>query len=94
MSAPTTTKTTTASQGVSETHNVTAGVDGPYQILNSVTTAKAALICYHDRAGPGVEFTFWRSRAEAVAARDELTPCGPRCIGIHTVVGLDPAAKC
>ena len=52
-----------------------------------------ALICHHNvgKAGPGIEVTRWPTRGMAMAAADELTPCGPRCIGAHTVVDVDTA---
>lgn len=63
----------------------------------SATTAaevsRFALICHHNGrvAWPGIEVTRWDTRAQAQLAADELTPCGPRCIGAHTVVDVDTA---
>jgi hypothetical protein len=53
-----------------------------------------ALICHHDPdvpAVPRVEFTYWGTRAQAQQALDELTPCGRRCVGVHTIVAVDAA---
>ena len=53
--------------------------------------APFALICHHDpTTGPAsVEVTRWDTRAEAEQASSECWPCGPRCIGVHTVVRVD-----
>ena len=53
-----------------------------------------ALICHSDPdavAVPRVEFTYWDTRAQAQQALAELTPCGWRCVGVHTVVAVDMA---
>jgi hypothetical protein len=53
-----------------------------------------ALICHSDPdvpAVPRVEFTYWDTRAQAQLALAELTPCGRRCVGVHTVVAVDMA---
>ncbi len=47
-----------------------------------------ALICHHDSGR--IEFTRWSTCQEAEAALAELVPCGPKCIGAHTVVNVDP----
>jgi hypothetical protein len=52
-----------------------------------------ALICYHDSGKPSVEVTYWPTRAQAIQAEAELAPCGPRCIGVHTVVNVDPPPR-
>jgi hypothetical protein len=54
--------------------------------------SRFALICHHDdgNAWPGIEVTYWASRVQAMVARDALTPCGPRCVGAHTVVDAAP----
>lgn len=51
----------------------------------------AVLVCHHeDQAGAhGAEWTYWPNRAQARQAEAELTPCGPDCIGVHTVAALD-----
>jgi hypothetical protein len=53
--------------------------------------ARAALICYRStRTGPiTVEWTYWDSTGQARQAQAELTPCGPLCVGVHSVVRLD-----
>jgi hypothetical protein len=51
--------------------------------------ARWALICHSDSGR--IEATYWDNRAQAIAARDTLAPCGPRCIGVHTIVNTDPA---
>lgn len=50
-----------------------------------------ALICHRDDAS--IEATYWASGAEARQALAELTPCGPRCIGVHTVADIDPPPR-
>jgi hypothetical protein len=51
----------------------------------------AALVCYHNPpSGPiSVEWTYWDSREQARQAEAELAPCGPLCIGVHSVVRVD-----
>ncbi|MGH3556424.1 hypothetical protein [Mycobacterium sp.] len=58
-----------------------------------MTPRRFALICHRigdGKAAPSIEWTYWASRQQAEQARDELTPCGPRCAGFHTVVGVVP----
>lgn len=54
-----------------------------------MSKCKFALVCYRD---DGVkitaEWTYWSSRAQAEQARDRLTPCGPRCIGVHAIAAV------
>lgn len=52
---------------------------------------RAALICHRCRQTGSitVEWTYWDSRQQARQAEVELTPCGPLCIGLHSVVRLD-----
>jgi hypothetical protein len=54
-------------------------------------SARYALICYHDPdTGPAsIEVTRWPTRQEAQQVSKECFPCGPRCIGVHTVVYVD-----
>jgi hypothetical protein len=47
-----------------------------------------ALICHPLPSHGEVEVTYWPTAAEARQASTELAPCGPRCIGVHTVVNL------
>jgi hypothetical protein len=54
-----------------------------------------ALLCYYRTAGGDVrvEWTYWPTREQAEEAERELTPCGPRCIGVHSAgVCVDPAS--
>jgi hypothetical protein len=50
---------------------------------------RGVLVCHRvDRKGNPIapEWSYWRDLSEARQARDALTPCGPRCGGIHTCV--------
>lgn len=52
----------------------------------------AVLVCYRGcpQNGPTAgEFTYWDDAGQAGQAEAELTPCGPRCIGVHTIARLD-----
>ncbi|OBF05347.1 hypothetical protein A5775_24350 [Mycobacterium sp. 852002-10029_SCH5224772] len=51
----------------------------------------AALICYRcTQTGPiTVEWTYWESAGQARQAEAELTPCGPLCVGVHSVTRVD-----
>ncbi|MCV7377951.1 hypothetical protein BST11_21070 [Mycobacterium alsense] len=53
---------------------------------------RVALICHYVE-GRGIEVTYWPSSDEARQALAELTPCGPRCIDVHTVVNIDPTRR-
>jgi hypothetical protein len=55
---------------------------------------RAALVCYHNPpSGPiSVEWTYWDTRVQARQAEAELTPCGPLCIGVHSVVRVEVGA--
>lgn len=54
-------------------------------------SARAALVCHRStETGPiTVEWTYWESTRQARQAEAELTPCGPLCIGVHSVVRLN-----
>lgn len=54
-------------------------------------SAVAVLVCHRcPPTGPiTAEWTYWDSTGQARAAEAELTPCGPLCIGVHSVVRLD-----
>jgi hypothetical protein len=55
----------------------------------------AVLICYgQSPANHAIrtEWTYWPSLEVADQARAELTPCSAACIGIHSVVEVDPEA--
>lgn len=53
-------------------------------------TARAALVCHPDPSiARSAEWTYWADVEEARRAAAELTPCGDRCAGIHTVARLD-----
>lgn len=59
-------------------------------------SVRAALVCYRrTQIGPiTVEWTYWESREQARQAEDQLTPCGPLCIGVHSVVCVpDPTHR-
>jgi hypothetical protein len=50
---------------------------------------RAALLCFHPKKP--AEATYWDTIEDASQAMAELAnPCGPRCIGVHSVVALDP----
>lgn len=68
-----------------EADSLAAGVGG-------ASPRRFALIC-HDPEGRGVQATYWDSREEARQAEAELTPCGPRCGGLHTIVDRDPPPR-
>jgi hypothetical protein len=57
-------------------------------------SVRGVLVCY--RSIPTglitAEWTYWDSREQARQAEAELAPCGPLCIGVHSVVrvGLSP----
>lgn len=53
---------------------------------------RAVLVCYRAgiQNGPGAgEFTYWDDADQARQAEAELTPCGPRCTGVHAIARLD-----
>lgn len=54
-------------------------------------SARAALVCHRStQTGPiTVEATYWDTTGQARQAEAELTPCGPLCIGVHSVVRVD-----
>lgn len=54
-------------------------------------SARAALVCHRStETGPiTVEATYWDTTGQAREAEAELTPCGPLCIGVHTIARLD-----
>jgi hypothetical protein len=57
---------------------------------------RAALVCHRCTAlGPiTVEATYWDTAGQARQAEAELTPCGPLCVDVHTVVDLpDPRRR-
>jgi hypothetical protein len=58
-------------------------------------SAVAALVCHRSNlAGPiTVECTYWDITGQARQAEAELTPCGPLCIGVHSVVRVDLEAR-
>lgn len=59
-------------------------------------SARAALVCHRNtQTGHiAVEWTWWNSIKEARQAEAELTPCGPLCIGVHTVARVpDPTRR-
>lgn len=45
----------------------------------------AAMICYTTRRDWS-DVTFWDDAEQAAEAVRDLTPCGPKCEGAHTVV--------
>lgn len=45
-----------------------------------------ALLCYTDFGAAEVTMTYWADHAEAEQVLRELTPCGRKCSGIHSVV--------
>lgn len=53
-----------------------------------------ALICHRcNEIGPiTAEWTYWDTTGQARQAEAELTPCGPLCIGVHSIVRLDRGA--
>lgn len=86
MSTPTldpqTTTETAGGQRHHEAEKLAAGGGGP-------SPGRFPLICHHPE-GRGVTTTYWDSREEAGQALAELTPCGRRCGGAHTIVDRDP----
>lgn len=57
--------------------------------VSGAVERRGVLVCLCvDRNGNPArpEWTYWRDLAEARQARDTLTPCGPRCSGIHSCV--------
>lgn len=56
-------------------------------------SVRGVLVCYRAQSGAyNAEWTYWDSTREARRAEVELTPCGPLCVGVHSVVSVDPAA--
>lgn len=55
----------------------------------------AVLVCHRStRTGPvTVEWTYWESTGQARQAEARLTPCGPLCIGVHSIVRVDLEAR-
>ncbi len=51
----------------------------------------AVLVCHRsDQTGPvAAEWTYWDTTEQAQQAQTELTPCSPRCTGIHTIARLN-----
>lgn len=56
---------------------------------------RVVLVCHRSsQIGPvAAEWTYWDSREQAHQAEAELTPCGPLCVGVHSVVSLDSLAE-
>lgn len=55
----------------------------------STHLGRAALVCYRDHGRVvDAEWTIWNSREQAEQARAELAPCGPYCIGVHSIVAI------
>ncbi|SEH79572.1 hypothetical protein SAMN04489835_4230 [Mycolicibacterium rutilum] len=52
---------------------------------------RAVLVC-HRYPPNNAEWTHWETIEQARSAAAELTPCGPLCIGVHSVVAVDIAA--
>lgn len=54
-------------------------------------SARAALVCHRSiETGPiTAEWTYWDTTGQARQAEAELTPCGPLCVEVHTVVRVD-----
>ncbi|MGV0740331.1 hypothetical protein ABQF35_28630 [Mycobacterium syngnathidarum] len=54
-------------------------------------TRRAALVCHRasESEPHNAEWTYWSTIDEARQAEEALTPCGPRCLRIHTVVRVD-----
>ena len=40
-------------------------------------------------ASPGHTITYWDNAGQARQAETELTPCGPLCVGVHSIVRVD-----
>lgn len=57
-------------------------------------SVRGVLVCYRSTdIGPTTaEWTFWHSIGQAREGEADLTPCGPLCIGVHSVVRVDLAA--
>ncbi len=54
--------------------------------VGTVFPRRFVLVCYHDNGHKiSAEWTYWPNREQAEQARDQLTPCGPRCLGVHAV---------
>ncbi|BDB42837.1 MULTISPECIES: hypothetical protein [Mycobacterium] len=52
----------------------------------------AVLVCHREHPSTGTltaEWTYWDSLELAHQAAAELPPCGPHCIGVHTVVPVE-----
>lgn len=54
-------------------------------------SGRAALVCHRSTpTGPTTaEWTLWTTTGLARQAEAELTPCGPLCVDVHSVVRLD-----
>lgn len=53
-------------------------------------SARAVLVCHPDpSAAYSAEITYWDTTGQARQAEAELTPCGPLCIGVHSVVRVN-----
>jgi hypothetical protein len=57
-------------------------------------TVQGVLVCHRaTESGPhNAEWTYWPTIEEARQAEEALTPCGPYCIGCHSVVSVDVGA--
>lgn len=57
--------------------------------------AHAVLVCHHDRPAhhPRAEWTYWHTVEQAREALAELTPCGRRCVGVHTVARINATER-
>ncbi|ULE35051.1 hypothetical protein [Mycobacterium sp. IDR2000157661] len=74
----------------SNAHRATEQVDATSPKVGGA----AVLICYRTQSGDfAAEWTYWVDVEEARQAQAELTPCGTLCIGVHSVVPVDPTTK-
>lgn len=79
---------------IDERRTVVEDQDDNEPTVGRSRTRRAALVCHSStQTGPVTEWTYWDSNGQARQAEAKLTPCGPLCIGVHTVVrvdGIDP----
>lgn len=62
------------------------------QPVSGAVERRGVLVCHCVNANgdpTSPEWSYWRDLGEARQARDALTPCGPRCGGVHTCVEVD-----
>jgi hypothetical protein len=77
--------------GVDGRRAVAEDLDDDERPASGGHACRGVLVCFHvpPCGNISAEWTYWDSRRQARQAAAELTPCGPLCIGVHSVVRVD-----